>query len=171
MGGCETREGGGRRKHIYTPGRTDGRSRTGAGQEREALKGIRVEVCWRGRLFGASDTSQWAPALGNPITATGGTEQRRRKRLLSDRHLGVRTKRFELQKAGSESDSNGRPRSRHLRGEKKKRKGGGDISRIAKKKSIPHKYKKKQRLILCFLERTFNYRGNLKQRVLGNQRR
>lgn len=40
------------------------RARTGEGQEREALKGIRVELCWRGRLFGASDTSQWAPGTG-----------------------------------------------------------------------------------------------------------
>lgn len=73
-----------------------------------------MEVCWRGRLFGTSDMSQWAPALGNPITKTGGTEQRvregvegvgawRLRRLLSDCHLGMRTKRFELQAHKSES--------------------------------------------------------------------
>lgn len=64
--------GGGRCKHIYTPAGRD----APASLRREALKGIRVEVCWRGRLFGTSDMSQWGPALGNPITATGGTEQR-----------------------------------------------------------------------------------------------
>lgn len=63
--------------NIFTlqPG-MDVRAHTLASQRREALKGIRVEVCWRGRLFGTSDMSQWGPALGNPITATGGTEQR-----------------------------------------------------------------------------------------------
>lgn len=108
---------------TYLHSSRDGRARTRASQRREALKGIRVEVCWRGRLFGTSDMSQWGPALGNPITATGGTEQRvgwegwgggvgglgvlgvgRWKRLLSDCHLGVRTKRFELRpphKSGS----------------------------------------------------------------------
>lgn len=62
--------------NIFTlqPGPT--RAHTRARQRREALKGIRVEVCWRGRLFGTGDMSQWGLALGNPITATGGTEQR-----------------------------------------------------------------------------------------------
>lgn len=68
--------GEGRKMQTYLHSSRDGRARTRASQRREALKGIRVEVCWRGRLFGTSDMSQWGPALGNPITATGGTEQR-----------------------------------------------------------------------------------------------
>lgn len=89
---------------------------------------------------------------------------------MSDCHLGVRTKRFELHSHKSES---GRERFKWtaevkaLDGEAEER--GANISTMAKKKSIPHKCKtKKQRLILCFLERTFNCRCNLKERVLGN---
>lgn len=69
--------GTGREMQTYLHSSREGTcTRTRASQRRDALKGIRVEVCWRGRLFGTSDMSQWGPALGNPITATGGTEQR-----------------------------------------------------------------------------------------------
>lgn len=110
-GGGEERRGG-RCKHIYTPA---GEALTEGEGRREALKGIRVEVCWRGRLFGTSDMSQWGPGTGQSNyrhwwhRAAGGGGGvgvgglRRQKRLLSDCHLGVRTKRFGLQPQKSES--------------------------------------------------------------------
>lgn len=79
-------------KHIYRQRRG---AHTHTGQKGEALKGIRVEACWRGRLFCKTDMPQWAQALDNLITATGGTEQGtygRDKALLSDCHLGMEDK-------------------------------------------------------------------------------
>lgn len=83
-------------KHIYRQRRG---AHTHTSQKGEALKGIRVEACWRGRLFCKTDVPQWAQAVDNLITTTGGTEQgtnRRDKDLLSDCHLGVRTKQLKL---------------------------------------------------------------------------
>lgn len=83
-------------KHIYRQRRG---AHTHTGQRGEALKGIREGACWRGRLFCKTDVPQWAQALDNLITATGCTEQgtyRRDEALLSDCHLGVRTKQLKL---------------------------------------------------------------------------
>lgn len=86
----------GRETQTYL--QTEAGRHTHTGQKGEALKGIRVEACWRGRLFCKTDVPQWAQALDNLITATG-TEQgtyRRDKALLSDCHLDMRTKQLKL---------------------------------------------------------------------------